>query len=320
MKLTPLVLAACFLMTCALTAAEPRVSFEDNPAEGEMHVVVDGETALVYQYGDDQDLVHFFPVQSPYGQSMTVQKTDPYPHHRSFWLGDKVKLDGGRAVGFYNPLYSGSSRNIESKPPYKDHVRHLAFEEGKAEKDRGELRAKLIWEMDGDTPVFDEHRTMRVVALGEGQWFLDITYTLTASYGDVEFVSDAVHYAWPYLRMNETFSVDGGGTITNSEGGVNQAGTHGKTARWVDYSNTVDGKASGLAVFAHPSTGPESPNWLTRDYGCFGPRRADEKSGKAFTVAKGESISQRVGILVHRGDVKDGRVAHRFAAYVAGDL
>jgi hypothetical protein len=161
---------------------------------------------------------------------------------------------------------------------------------------------------------------MRVIALGDGQWFLDITYTLTAAYGDVEFVSDAVHYAWPYVRMNTTFSVEGGGTITNSEGGVNQAGTNGKTARWVDYSNTVGGKPSGLAILAHPSEGPESPQWLTRDYGCFGPRRTDEKSGKPFTVAKGQSISQRVGILVHRGDVKTGQVAERFADYLAGNL
>ncbi len=320
MKPTSLALAACFLTTSVLCAAESRVSFQDNPADGEMRIVVDGQDAIVYQYGDDQDLVHFYPVQSPFGQSMTVQKTNPYPHHRSFWFGDKVKLDGSRAVGFYGALYSGSTRGIDAKPPYKDHVRHMAFEEGKAEKDQAELKASLIWEMDGDTPVFDEQRAMRVKALGDGAWLMDITYTLTAEYGDVEFVSDAVHYAWPYLRMNKIFSVKGGGTITNSEGGVNQAGTHDKTARWVDYSSTVDGQTSGLAIFTHPSTGPESPKWLTRDYGCFGPRRADEKSGKPFMVAKGESISQRVGILVHRGDVKAGQVPERFAAYVAGDL
>jgi hypothetical protein len=187
---------------------------------------------------------------------MTVQKTEPYPHHRSFWFVDKVRLDGGRAANFYTALYSGSKRGIDSKPPYRDHVRHLAFEEGKVEADEATFDAKLIWEMDGDKPVLDEKRTMRVVALGEGEWFLDITYTLTANYGDVEFVSDAVHYGWPYVRMNKTFSVEGGGTITNSEGGVNQAGTNGKTARWVDYTNTVDGKISGLAVFAHPEHRP----------------------------------------------------------------
>ena len=320
MKLTFLTLAACFLMASSISAANSRVTFQDNPADGEMRIVVDGQDALVYQHRDGQDLVHFFPVQSPFGQSMTAQKTEPYPHHRSFWFVDRVKLDGGRDVNFYTALYSGSERGIDSKPPYKDHVRHVAFKEARVEKDQAELTAQLIWECDGDKPVLDEQRVMRVVALGEGQWLLDITFTLTAKYGDLEFVSDAVHYGWPYVRMNSTFSVEGGGTITNSEGGVNQEGTNGKNAQWVDYVNTVDGKTSGLAIFPHPSTGPESPKWLTRDYGCFGPRRADERSGKPFTLLKGNSISQRVGILVHRGDTKAAKVADRFAAFIEGNL
>ena len=320
MKPASLALTACLLIASSLSAAEPRVAFNDNPADGQMHIVVDGQDALVYQYGKDLDLVHFYPVQSPFGQSMTAQKAEPHPHHRSFWFVDQVKLDGGRPVNFYLALYSGSERSIDSKPPYKDHVRHLAFKAGKVESDQAEMTAKLIWEYDGDKPLLDEQRSMRVVALGDRQWLLDITFKLTASYGDIEFVSDAVHYGWPYIRMNSTFNVEGGGTIANSEGGLNQEGTNGKTAQWVDYSNTVDGKTSGLAIFPHPSTGPQSPNWLTRDYGCFGPRREDAKSGKPFTLAKGESISQRVGILVHRGNVNDGKVAERFAAFIAGNL
>ena len=320
MKTTSLVVATCLLMVSPLFAAESRVSFNDNPAKGEMRIIVDGSDALVYQYADGQDLVHFYPVNSPFGRPMTVQKPEFYPHHRSFWFADKVSLDGGEAACFYTALYSGSERSIDSKPPYKNHIRHLAFEEGDTEANQATLRAKLIWEIEGDTPVLDEERSMRVVALGEGEWFLDITFTLAASYGDVEFVSDVKHYGWPYVRMDKSFSVEGGGTITNSAGGLNEAGTNGTSACWVDYANTVDGKTSGLTIFAHPDTGPESPKWLTRDYGCFGPRRADDKNGKPFTLAKGESISQRVGILVHRGAVKAGRVADRFAAFRAGNL
>lgn len=320
MKFSFLALAAYFLTTSCLSAADPRVAFEDHPADGEMHIVVDGQDALVYQYRDGQDLVHFFPVQSPFGQSMTAQKAEPHPHHRSFWFVDQVKVDGSRPVNLYLALYSGSERSIDSKPPYKDHVRHVAFKKGTAGNNQAELTAQLIWEFDGDKPVLDERRSMRVVALGENEWLLDITFTLTAEYGDLEFVSDERHYGWPYVRMNSAFCVEGGGTITSSEGGVNQEGTDGKNARWVDYVNTVYGKTSGLAILAHPATGPESPKWLTRDYGCFGPRRDDEKSGKPFTLVKGDSISQRVGILVHRGDTKAGKVADRYAAFVAEEL
>ena len=65
-----------------------------------------------------------------------------------------------------------------------------------------------------------------------------------------------------------------------------------------------------MAVFQWPD-GREH-RWLTREYGTFGPRRPDDRSGKPFTLKKGESITQRVGVLVHKGDVAAGRVRERY--------
>jgi hypothetical protein len=167
--------------------------------------------------------------------------------------------------------------------------------------------------------VLDETRRLRLVALPDQEYFLDLVFTLTASYGDVEFVSDWVHYAWPFVRMHPRFSVDQGGRITSSTGAVNQEQTNGQIARWIDYSNTVEGTTEGLALFSHPQN-PSPHKWLTRDYGTFGPRRPDDRSGVPFTLRRQESITQRVGILVHRGDVDSGKVAQRFELYAAGQL
>jgi len=313
-----LVLLSAFLIPLppALFAADSRVELRRDDAKGQMAVLVDGREALVYQYAADLDMAHFYPVRSPGGKSMTVQHPNPYPHHRSFWFADKVRLADQRPVEFYAALYTGKDRR---SPPFRDHIRHVEFIDGPAEKDRAEITMKLVWEMDGNKPVLDETRRMRVVALGDGEYFLDITFTLTAVHGDVTFVSDAVHYAWPYIRMNTAFSVNGGGRMTSSQGGVNQQGTHNQLARWIDYSNTVEGETAGLAIFTAPDS-PQPSRWLTRDYGTFGPRRPDARSGKPFTVAKGESITQRIGVLVHRGDVKAGAVAERYRRYVGGDL
>ena len=60
-----------------------------------------------------------------------------------------------------------------------------------------------------------------------------------------------------------------------------------KPALWIDYSGTVEGEAAGVAVFQWPD-GREH-RWLTREYGCFGPRRPDDPSGQPFTLRKGES-------------------------------
>jgi hypothetical protein len=282
-------------------------------------VLIDGKEALVYRYGPDEDLVHYYPVRSPSGKPLTIQKTDPYPHHRSFWFADKVQLNDQRPVEFYGALYSNGRGPEQRKPPFRDRVRHVEFDSVEATGSELTVCSKLVWEMDFDTPVLDELRRLRVVALGDGQYLLDINYTLTAAHGDVTFVSDAVHYAWPYVRICPEFSVQQGGVITNSEGGKNQAGTNNQVARWVDYSNTIDGQTEGLAIFSH-SDNEQPHRWLTRDYGTFGPRRIDDKSGKRFTLSKGQSISRRVGIYVHCGDVEKANVAERYQQYVGGEL
>jgi hypothetical protein len=314
------------MMTATTTAwpehtlsAEPaRIELKRDGDKGQLQIAIDGREALVYQYGPQVDLPHYFPVRSPSGKLLTIQQTDPYPHHRSVWFADTVELAGQRKVSTYNALYSRVDRN-DPKSPFRDHVRHVEFLPETVTGNEAKLGMKLVWEMDLNVPVLDELREMRVVALGDGEYFVDLTFTLTASHGDVTFVSDWAHYAWPYVRICPEFSGEKGGKLVNSEGGTGQNGTNNLPARWVDYSNTVDGVTEGLAIFSH-SDNQHPHRWLTREYGTFGPRRHDDRSGKPFPVKKGESLKQRVGILVHTGDVTSGKVAERYQQYVDGKL
>jgi len=318
---------AALALPGALFATRPadgvKITFERSDDKGELTVNIDPHAGFTYQYGN-VDIVHYYPVRSPSSKLLTVQQTDPFPHHRSFWFADKVQLAGGPPVGFYDALYSGvkdpEGKNKHPRAPFKNHIRHSGF--GPIEQKNNVLTvvSNLVWEMNGDKPVLDERRVLRVVALGAGEYLMDVTYKVTAAHGDVSVVSDDVHYAWPYVRMHPQFSVqDGKGRITNSEGGVNQKGTHNQVATWIDYSGTVDGVTEGLAILSHPGNG-HPHRWLTRDYGCFGPRRVNELSGKKFEVKRGESLTQRVGVLVHRGDVEAGKVAARYQQYAEARL
>ncbi len=298
------------ILACGAAGAD-RIRFDRDDEKGRLAVMIDGREAFVYQYAASLDLPHYWPFNSPSGKNMLVQKTKPYPHHRAFWFADTVQRDGGRKVSLYNALYSGKDR---SDPPYRDHVRHTGFETLAAAGDRGTVESTLVWETN-ETPLLDERRVVRIAAMEKGQYFLDITFTLTAAHGDVHFVSDAVHYAWPYLRINDRFNGAHGGTITSDRGATGQKATNMKVARWIDYANTVDGVTEGVAVFQYPDGADH--RWLTREYGTFGPRRPDERSGKKFTLKKGATLTQRVGVFVHAGSAKTGRVAERYAAYVA---
>lgn len=285
---------------------------------GRMTVLVGGREVLVYQFGDTLDLPHYWPMRSPSGKNMLVQKTEPYPHHRSFWFADTVRPDGGeRDVSFYNALYSGVKTEAgEYVPPFRDRIRHLSFDRLEARGGRADIEARLVWEMDGGRPVLDERRRLVVRSLGAGEYLLDLTWVLTASRGEVLFASDDVHYAWPFLRLDPVFSGEKGGKITSDTGASGQEDTNLKPALWIDYSNSVEGVPEGVAVFQWPD-GREH-RWLTREYGTFGPRRPDDRSGKPFTLKKGESITQRVGVLVHNGDDAGGRVGERYNKYVKG--
>lgn len=303
-------------------SAEPAkaVEFKRNDEKGQLQILISGQEALVYCYGKEVDLPHFYPVRSPSGKSMTVQQTEPFPHHRSFWFADTVQLAGQRQASFYNALYSGVGDRKNPQPPFRDRVRHVDFTPQSSGTQEAAIGMKLLWEMDeGKIPVLDEARDLRLVALGAGEYFLDLRFKLTASHGAVTFRSDAVHYAWPFIRLNDDFNTTGGGIIVNSEGQTGQAETNLKPAKWLDFSRTGAPDAEGLTMFSHPAN--DHPHtWLTRDYGCIGPRRVEARSGKPFTLKQGESIATRVGVLIHKGDVNSGRVAERYQDYTAGRL
>lgn len=304
-----------FLTEASSLVEISKIQLECDDQANCLRIFIDGQKKLVYQYHPSWDLPHYWPLKSPSGKNLLVQKAEPYPHHRSFWFADTVQLEGERKASFYNALYSGQKKRENTyKPPFLDHVQHIRFTCLEAKGNRAVIKDELLWEMDGHIPVLDERRELILIALGQGEYFMDIQFILTASYGEVKFLSDDVHYAWPYLRMHPCFSGENGGIITSDHGTKGQENTNMKYALWIDYSNTVEGITEGLAVFQWPY-GTER-RWLTREYGTFGPRRPDNKSGQPFTLKKGENITQRVGIWVHRGGVKTGRVKKWYHKYI----
>ena len=289
---------------------------------GQLQVLIDGKEAIVYQYGKDVDLPHYYPVRSPSGRMLTVEQAEPYPHQRSIWLADSIQLTPRETANFYMSVYSKDKQKPEAGFRYR--IRHVKFLKQEVSAGRAIIEAQLVWEADyGKTPMLDEWRRCRVVPLGSGEYLLDMSFRLTASYGDANFVSDRTHYAWPYVRVSPQFSVaKGGGTMTSSEGivtnrEIDRKGMYAHRANWVDYSNTAGSFDEGLAIFA---TDAERGAWFTCDYGAFGPRRPDAQSGRPFVLKKGDSLRQHVGMLIHSGDVVGGRVKQRYEQFIAGKL
>jgi hypothetical protein len=184
-----------------------------------LQILIDGREALVYQYSSTLDLPHYWPLNSPSGKNMLVQRTEPYPHHRSFWFADTLRLDGGGKVSLYNAFHSGRKTGENTYEwPFRDHIRHVRFTRLEAKAGTAEVHGELIWETDGDKPVLKEERRLTLYALGDGEYFLDLTFVLESAFGEVEFASDDVHYAWPFLRLEPRWSGENGGAILSDSG------------------------------------------------------------------------------------------------------
>ena len=293
---------SAFLFPTLSGAAPDQIDFEKNDGKGQLTASAAGKLLFVYNYGENVDLPHFYPFNTPSGKNLLEEKGTTYPHHRSFWVADTVTRDGVKG-DVYNAYYSGRKiKKQEFKAPFNTGARHLDFTLTTGTAGTARIEENLVWETSRTTDTYlllDEHRDITVRLLDSG-YLMDFTVRLTATYGDVEFRSDAVHYAWPFLRINSDFSVAGGGTLASDSGTTGQLNTNLRPALWIDYSNTVQGLTEGVAMLQWPDGPPRL--WLTRDYGTFGPRRPEHQSGKPFTLARGESLQQRVGIFVHSGD------------------
>ncbi|MBM4062874.1 MAG: hypothetical protein FJ265_17535, partial [Planctomycetes bacterium] len=266
-----------------------------------------GEHEIVgWRFGAEHAFPHWFPLKSPSGKDLLIQHPDPYPHHRALWIADKVQLGDGPVVDFYHCV----PNQHDSKDPgkgYRHFMRQTAGPVCAVRSGVAVVAVALQWLVNGTTPVLDDAREFTVTSLGGGEVLLDLSWTLRAAHGPVTFHSDQVHYAWPYLRVHPQFSVDRGGALVDDVGRTGQKATNEKHANWMDNSGTVDGATEGVAVFL-PQDG-QWRKWLTRDYGCFGPRRPDHRSGHRFVLGRGEELGGEVRIFVHRGDAATGGVA-----------
>jgi hypothetical protein len=217
---------------------------------------VDGVEWLRYHYGAQAAKPYFYPVLGPAGVPVTriTHPHDPHTHnhHLSLWIGHE-KIGGAS--------FWGMNRN-PSRIAF-DHIRKI--EDG----DRASLTILSKW-LDGDGKVLllEERvwtlapRYGTIGANGFGEYALDLQLKLTPvaptiTIGKSNFGFAAVRVA----KMMGT--ADGGGTIRNSQGQVNeeQLMPH-RRARWCDYSGTpAPGVVNGVTLMDHPSN-PNHPTYF----------------------------------------------------------
>jgi hypothetical protein len=182
------------------------------------------------------------------------------------------------------------------------------------------VASRNAWLAPDGRRICEDRRVLRFDADGDARW-IDFDIALTASDGDVTF-GDTKEGSFG-VRVAQSLCVDArrGGEIINSRGETNAA-AWGRTAAWVDYHGAIDGQTVGIAIFNHPSSFRYPTHWHVRTYGLFaanpfGLREFPGGKGVdgSFTLRRGETVTLRYRVLLHRGDQREGKVAERFSAY-----
>ncbi len=228
-----------------------------------------------------------YPVIGPSGRSLTRMghPHDPvsHSHHNSVWLAHAKVND----VDFWGD--NGKGRIVHQR------LEKLTDGDGGASA----TMASLWIDLAKNKPLLAERRRITVLPRDGGAALILIDVQFEAK---TDVVFGKTPFGFLGGRMAKTIGVrDGGGTIRNSAGGVNEKGVLWKPARWVDYSGPVTGdvkRLEGIALLDHPHNLNHPSVFHVRDDGWMG---ASVSFAGPVQLAHGKTLRVRYGLYVHKG-------------------
>jgi len=243
----------------------------------------DGVEITRYHFGAGLERPFLFPVNGPSGRSLTRMghPRDPqsHSHHNSVWISH-TDVNG---VDFWSDAGKGKIR----------HKRIVKLEDG---GERSSIVMENEWVTVEGRRLLDETRQVTVILLEGKEWLMVIDMELKAV--DKAVTLGKTPFGMVGVRMAKTIGVnDGGGTIRNSEDGVNEKEILWKQAKWVDYSGAItDSAIEGVTLFDHPKN-PNFPSFFhVRNDGWMG---ASLTFDAPRAIEPGKSLHLRYGFYVH---------------------
>jgi len=243
----------------------------------------DGVEIARYHFGPFLHRPFIFPVIGPSGHSLTrmghPRDPESHSHHNSVWISHH---DVGGA-NFWSDRGNGKIR----------HIRTVKFEDGAK---RSLVVTENHWVTNEGKVLLSETRQVTALLLDNPEWLLIIDMEFTAK--DRPVTLGKTPFGMIGVRMAKTIGVnDGGGTIRNSEGAVNEKQILWKRARWVDYSGPITNKnLEGVTLFDHPGN-PNFPTYFhVRNDGWMGASLTYDGPRK---ISPNEPLHLRYGLYIH---------------------
>lgn len=259
-----------------------------------------GEELARYRFFREQAKPYLYPLRLPGSPPLLEDSPPDHYHHHGIWIGH------GEVNGYDFWL---------EHPNRTGRIEQHFVEEIVARGARVGFRVRNRWVApDGRVPLVDV-RSFWFTLDEAGDLVIDLTVSLWPMGGPVTLFGSN-EAGIPHVRPARGIWVVNGGRIVNSAGGVNEAGTYGKEAEWVDYSGPVGpgGTWYGIAVFNHPGNPYHPAPWFTRDYGPFSPNFLLFTEPVVIQPERPYALSYR--IVAHKGDHAEADVAGKYRRYL----
>jgi hypothetical protein len=263
----------------------------------------DGVELARYYYGSELNRPFIYPVNGPSGRSLTrmghPHDPETHSHHNSVWISHR-DVNG---LNFWEDR--GKVRIVEK--------RILSFEDGPEETS---LWTENAWVNETGKAVLKELRRVAARNLSKGEWILIIDLQMTATervtFGKTPFGLIGV-------RMAKTVGVnDGGGTIRNSEGDIDEAGCFWKPAKWVDYSGPITPTVEeGVTLMDHPNNPGHPALFHVRNDGWMGACLTEKE---ARTLQPAKVMRLRYGLYVHAGILPTSKIEEMWNRFKVLDV
>lgn len=267
-----------------LPAAKPVPRMQVLPLPHEQASIErDGEEISRYHFSSQDRRPFLYPIVGPSGKSLTrmghPRDANGHSHHNSVWIAHH-DVDG---ISFWGD--TGKGRIVQKRIRYED------------ADDEALIEAENAWNDDTGKTLLREMRTLRFRPQADGQWLLVIDLAFTA---DKPVTLGKTSFGPVAVRMAKTIGVhDGGGTMRNSAGGVNEKEIFWKPAKWVDYSGPMPkGAIEGITLMDHPTNPSHPPAYHVRDDGWMG---ATTTFAEPRVIDKDHPLALRYGLWVHDG-------------------
>ncbi len=256
----------------------PALSAEAQPDRLVVHV--GGTLFTEYRFGPETKYPYFYPVIGPRsGRTVTVHRTEPYPHHSSIFFGcDRV--NGG---------------NYWQEGPERGRIVSRAVRLLRDRGERIEFEQACVWERPGAEPPFDDHRRVVITAPAADVRCMDFEVHLTAR-GEVKI--EKTNHSLFAVRVAPDLAVSGGGVLVNARGQRAEAGTFQQPSPWAAFGAKRGESWESVALFSHPANRWYPEPWFTRDYGFMSPTPLNWLPAGGLRLVPGERLRLRYRVVV----------------------